>query len=509
MLETAALKGASVPRRLPVVASLLSLCVFAVLSGQAPAPPPASFSEQVLADLARLQAAALESDYAWEQVAHLCDNVGPRLSGSAQYLQAAQYVADQLRRDGFDSRLEKVMVPHWVRGVETAELVAFPGMAPGTTQRLAVTALGGSVATPAPGITAPVVVVRDFDELTVLGREKVAGRIVVFEEKFDRQLAATGYGLDAYGQAVAYRGGAASAAARFGAVASLIRSAGGAEFRLPHTGGLGYDAGVPKIPGGALAAEDADLIARLARQGEVRLHLVLTPREEPDAEAANVVADFKGADHPEEVVIVSGHLDSWDLGTGAIDDAAGVGTAMAAAHLVKQLGLRPARTIRVVAWANEENGVRGGLGYAVAHKGELTNHVAAIEVDLGAGHPVGINYDAAPSVEAMLRPVMKVLGSRGASLLRRAEETGTDLIPVSVSGVPTFAPIQDDRTYFDYHHTAADTLDKIRPEELRENVALAAVLAYALANMNGRPPGVPKPLPEWLKMEIERQIAKS
>jgi carboxypeptidase Q len=488
-----------VRQRLLVVIPPLALSVLVgVLFAQAPAPP-ASLSSQAVAELSRLQAAALESDYAWEQVAHLCDNIGPRLSGSAEYAHAAQFVAGRLRAEGLDVRLEKVMVPHWVRGAETAELVEFPGMAPSTVQRLAVTALGGSVPTPASGLTAPVVVARDFDELNTLGRGRVAGRIVVFHETFDRRLAATGYGLEAYGDAAAYRHAGASAAARLGAVASLIRSAGGAEFRLPHTGGLGYDAGAPRIPGGALAAEDADLIARLARQGEVRMHLVLTPREEPDAEAANVVADLKGAVHPEEVVIVSGHLDSWDLGTGAIDDAAGVGAAMATAHLVRQLGLRPARTIRVVAWANEENGVRGGLGYAAAHQGELATHVGAIEVDLGAGHPVGVSYDAARSVEELLRPVMKVLGTRGASLLRPAEETGTDLIPISVRGVPTFAPIQDARTYFDYHHTAADTLDKIEPELLRENVALAAVLAYALASMNGRPQGIQKPLPDWLK----------
>jgi carboxypeptidase Q len=482
-------------------ALLVLFALLATLAAQEPTRPESPLSGAALADMSRLQAAALESDYAWQQLAHLCDNIGPRLSGSAQYMQAARYVADQLRRDGLDARLEKVMVPRWVRGIETAELIAFPGMADGTTQRLTVTALGG-VATPAGGLTAPVVVARDFDELAALGRERVAGRIVVFDEKFDRRLAAVGFGLDAYGNAAEYRHAGASAAARLGALASLVRSAGGAEFRLPHTGGMNYEAAVTRIPAGALAAEDADLIARLARQGEVRLRLVMTPRQEPDAEAVNVVADLRGSQHPEQVVIVSGHLDSWDLGTGAIDDAAGVAAAMAVGHLVTQLGLRPDRTIRIVAWANEENGLRGGLAYAAAHKGELTNHVGAIELDLGADHPVGFDYDAAPGVEALLRPIAKVLDAQGASLLR-AGETGADLIPISVAGVPTFAPIQDARTYFDYHHTAADTLDKIRPQELRENAALAAVLTYGLASMNGRPQGVPKPMPAWLKTEIE------
>lgn len=482
-----------------VLCSVLALVLGVVVVGQGQPPASNPLPPQTLTELAKLQAAALESDYAYQQVAHLCDNIGPRLSGSPQFMKAAEYVAQQLRSDGFEARLEPVMVPHWVRGVETASLVAFPGMAEGTRQRLAVTALGGSVATPPEGITAEVIVARDFDQLASLGRQAVTGRIVVFTEKFDHQLAAIGFGGEAYGQAVAYRQAGPSAAARLGAVACLVRSAGGAEFRLPHTGALGYEDDAPKIPAGALAAEDADLVARLSSQAPVRMHLVLTPQQLPDAPAANVVADLVGSRFPDEVVIVSGHLDSWDLGTGAIDDASGVATAMAAAHLMKQLGLRPLRTVRVVAWANEENGVRGGVGYAAAHRGELARHVGALEIDLGADHPVGIRYDAAPESAALLEPVRRVLSAQGASLLRHTDETGTDLIPISVAGVPTFEPIQDARTYFDYHHTAADTLDKIRPRELRENVALAAVLTYALANMTEKPVGVKKPMPSWIK----------
>jgi len=482
-----------------LAASLLVAVPLGTLAADRPGPTAGALSAETVGAMRRLQAAALESDHAYQQVAHLCDNIGPRLSGSAQYMHAAEYVAQQLRRDGLLVRLEIAKVPHWVRGEETAALVTFPGMAPGTTQRLAVTALGGSVATPPPGLTAPVVVVRNFDELASLGREKVAGRIVVFAARFDRRLAEVGFAQDAYGQAAAYRRVGASAAGRLGAVASLVRSAGGAEYRLPHTGGMAYEIDAPKIPAGALAAEDADLVARLAAQGEVRLHLVLTPRQEPDADAVNVVADLPGTEYPDQVVIVSAHLDSWDLGTGAIDDASGVGAAMAVGHLAVQMGLRPRRTIRVIAWANEENGVRGGQAYVAAHQAELGDHVGAIEIDLGADHPVGVEYDAAPGAEAVLAPVMEVLRTQGASLLRHADETGVDTIPLSVAGVPTFAPIQDARTYFDYHHTAADTLDKIRPQELREHVALAAVLTWALANMDGRITGVPKEMPAWLK----------
>jgi hypothetical protein len=396
--------------------------------------------------------------------------------------------------------MEKVMVPHWVRGEETGELVQFPGRAPNSTQKLVLTALGGSVATPEDGLTADVVVVNDFDELHALGREKVQGKIVVIDEKFDKRLVLAGEGREAYGQAVAVRAAAPSEAAQLGAVATLIRSVGGAEFRLPHTGGTFYKPGIQKIPAGALAAEDADLIARLAKQGALRLHLTLTPQQLPEAEAYNVIGDLKGSEHPEEIVILSGHLDSWDLGTGAIDDAAGLSQAVDAVRVIKELGLKPRRTIRVIAWANEENGVRGGRGYARDHRNEIANHQAAIESDLGCGHPIGIFFDGDPAIEKIMEPAMNVLRLQGASIIRPSE-TGTDIIPISVLGVPTFDPIQDIRTYFDYHHTAADTLDKIDPETNRENAALMAVLGYYLANLDQRLPQRPKPLPGWMQQE--------
>jgi hypothetical protein len=251
----------------------------------------------------QLNTAALSSDYAYVQLAHLCNNIGPRLSGSPQAQRAVQYVAAEMRRLGLDVKLEKVMVPHWVRGAETAELVQFPGQAPETTHKIVLTALGGSVATPAEGLTAEVVVVNSFEHLASLGRAKLAGKVVLFNTRFDKQMAAQGFALEAYGQAVAYRGAGPSAAARHGAVASLVRSVGGADYRLPHTGALGYDGDAPKIPAAAVAAEDADLIAYLAAQGAVRLHLTLTPRTLPDVESYNVIADLKGSEHPEQVIM--------------------------------------------------------------------------------------------------------------------------------------------------------------------------------------------------------------
>jgi carboxypeptidase Q len=448
-----------------------------------PSPTPELYSSQTLLELKRLQQAALKSDYAWRQVAHLSNNIGPRLSGSAPAQQAVEYVAGELKALGLEVELEKVMVPHWVRGEETAALVQFPGQAPETTQKIVLTALGGSVATPVAGLTAEVVAVRDFEELKSLGKEKIEGRIVVFNHAFDKRMAAQGRGGEAYGEAVVYRSDAPSAAARLGAVAALIRSVGGAAYRLPHTGLTTYADDAPKIPAAALAEEDAGLIAALVPQGTVRMHLVLTPRELPDAVSYNVIGDLKGSEHPEQVVIVSGHLDSWDLGTGAIDDGAGVAVAMEAAHLVRQAGLRPRRTIRVIAWMNEENGLKGGETYAAEHAGEMANQFAAMETDGGAGHPLGIYMAGKAELKPMLEPIATVLRGSGAGLLDFRDEVGADIDPLAKLGVPNFSPIQDSRFYFNYHHTAADTLDKIDPHELAENAAINAVLIYGLANL--------------------------
>jgi carboxypeptidase Q len=450
---------------------------------EAPSATPAVFSPQTLSELKRLQKAALESDYAYRQVAHLANNIGQRLSGSAQAAKAVEYVAGQLKAIGCDVHLEKVMVPHWVRGEETAALVQFPGQAPGTAQRIVLCALGGSVATPKEGIEAEVVVVKNFDELKSMPREKVAGKIVLFNYPFDKRMAAQGRGFQAYGEAVVYRSQGPIVAARQGAVACLIRSVGQSEYRLPHTGMTNYAEDAPKIPAGAVTAEDADLIANLVPQGPIKMKLILTPQTLPDVESANVIADIKGSEHPEQVVIVSGHLDSWDLGTGAIDDGAGVAVSMETANLIQKLHLKPKRTIRVIAWMNEENGEEGSKQYAKDHQKELSNHFAAMETDGGAGHPLGVNIKANPEVKKMFAPVANILQDSGAGMLELVEHSGADIEPLEKAGVPAFSPIQDSRFYFNYHHTAADTLDKIVPKELAENSAVIAVTAYALANM--------------------------
>ena len=224
-------------------------------------------------------------------------------------------------------------------------------------------------------------------------------------------------------------------------------------------------------------------MADLIRQGPVKMKLILTPQQMPDVESFNVIGDIKGSKHPEQLVIVSGHLDSWDLGTGAIDDAAGVAVSMDAANLIEKLHLKPKRTIRVIAWMNEENGLRGSKQYAKDNEKEMSNHFAVMETDGGAGHPLGINIKGNPEVKKMLAPVAAILQESGAGMLNLVEHCGADIELLEKAGVPAFSPIQDSRFYFNYHHTAADTLDKIVPKELVENSAVVAVAAYALVNM--------------------------
>ena len=446
---------------------------------------PAPLSKELVEQLQSIRDAALSSDYAWHQLAHLTENIGPRPSGSPQAQAASEYVAAELRKLGLDVHLEEARVSHWVRGEEKAELVEFPDQPQKVTQKIILTALSGGTSTPPEGITSDVIVVHSFDELKDMGREKVAGKIVLFNVRFDTRKAQAGMAFDAYGEAVIYRAKGGQAVAEAGGVAALVRSVGGAEYRVPHTG-FGFSAPVATA---AVVAEDADLIDHLASQGRVRMHLTLTPQRLPDTTGYNVVADIKGSEHPEQIVVVSGHLDSWDLGRGAIDDGAGVVISMATAEILQRLHIHPRRTLRVIAWMDEENGGGGHDAYARSHAAEMANHIAAIESDAGAGHPLGFSVKLSPAAIAALRPVMSVLLPVGSTALRPTNVSpGSDIEPLVDAGVPGLGIIQDGRKYFDYHHTPADTLDKVDPQELRENAAAMAVMGYALAAM-------PDPLP--------------
>ena len=469
-------------KSISVVVIILLSSLF--VGAQAPTPTPQLYSPQTISDMRSLMQAALSSDYAYRQTAYLSNNIGPRLTGSPQAERAVQYVAEEMRKLGLDVRLQQLSVPHWVRGEERAALVEFPGMAPGTSQKIVITALGGSSATPADGLTGDIVVVNSFEELNALGREKVEGKIVLFNAKFDRDMAASGFGGQAYGQAVAYRGGGAIAAGRLGAIAALVRSAGGSQNRLVHTGAMRYDPNVNQIPAAAVSFEDAETIAYLAKMGKVRIRLVLTPQTLPNATSYNVIGDLKGSEKPDEIVVVGGHLDSWDLGTGALDDACGVAVSMQVANLLKRLKITPKRTIRVIAFMNEENGSAGGNGYGEEQKANLAKHFAAIESDLGASHPLGILFTGKSEALPFFTPIANVLRSQGSSIVQlQPGGVGADITPLTRGGVPSFAPFYDTRTYFNYHHTEADTLDKVDPKDLAEAGSVMTVLAFALANL--------------------------
>jgi carboxypeptidase Q len=497
--RTVLTSGMDFPTRYKALIAIFALAagpVVTAVAGQNPASSPSmmdrlnammdggksAWTPEQIRTMERVRDAAMKDSYALDELRHLTENIGPRISGSPQAQQAVEYVASELRALGAEVTLEKAMVPHWIRGAERGELIAWPGQAPGTTQKIVLTALGGSVATPSEGLAAEVVVVDNWQQLRALPPGEVKGKILLINHKFDKQLAAQGDGLNAYVGSVVYRGGGPIAGAAAGAVAVLVRSVGGADFRLPHTGETQYAPDVPKIPAAAVTAEDADLLKDLTSQGPVKLHLTLTPQSLPDAQSYNVIADWKGTAHPEQVVVVSGHLDSWDLGTGAIDDGAGVAVSMQTIHLLKDLGIHPKRTVRCIAWMSEEEGSEGAATYMVDHKDSVSDHTGAIESDLGADHPTGIYYAGKSELGRWLRPVSQVLDAIGAETLIGAPETGEDIAGLTEKGVPSFAPVQDSRYYFNYHHTAADTFDKIDPKHLNENATVMAVLAYALAD---------------------------
>lgn len=421
----------------------------------------------------------LANSQGYDTLAHLTDEIGPRLSGSSNAAEAVRWTTAQFRAWGIDVRNERVMVPHWVRGVERGKLVSH------RDQPLVLTALGGSVATPAAGITADVIEVSAFDELEKLGREKIRGKIVYYNNPMDMALIESGHVFEAYGKAVAFRGIGASRAAEYGAVAAVIRSVASASLRSPHTGSLRYDEKQPKIPAAALSTEDAELVHRLLAKGQrVRMHLVLTPRTLPDAPSANVIAEIRGSERPEEIVLIGGHLDSWDLGTGAIDNGSGCAMVMETMRVLKELGIRPKRTIRAVLFMNEENGLRGGRGYfeAAAKREEVQRHVAAIETDAGAAPPTGFTSTLeGKSLEALTRRAA-VLNRIAPMTFASSKHTGADTSPLIDAGVVGYGLRPDPRHYFDFHHSAADTLDKVDPKALAQNTAAIAGLAYLLAS---------------------------
>lgn len=443
--------------------SILALALCSVSGAQ-------TLTEQYKATADRLIDAALADTEGYRRLTYLCDRIGHRLAGSAGLEKAIAWSAEQMRAAGLSNvRVIPVKVPKWVRGAETARMLA-PHNRP-----MRMLGLGMSVGTPPGGIEAETVAVSSFDELSKLGREKVGGRIVVYNNPYQ-----------GYGTSVTYRSTGASRAAALGAVAVLVRAVTPLAMQMPHTGALNYAADQPKIPAASITPEDAGLIQRLYREGvPVKVHLEMSARMEPDADSGDVMGEIPGREKPEEIVAIGGHIDSWDVGQGAHDDGASTMACLQALALMKKLGIQPRRTIRVVFWTNEENGGRGGIAYRDWAGETVKNHVAAIEMDGGAEAPrgYGAGMDAA-SLET-LRQIAKLLERIGAGEIRPGGG-GADIASLIRAGVPGLGVQTVGTHYFDWHHTEADTLDKVDPEDFRKNVASLAVMSYALAEMPGR-----------------------
>ena len=418
---------------------------------------------------AKLIAESMSTRFAWERLALLGDTFGHRLSGSKNLEDAIEWAVAEMKKDGLENvRKEPVKVPHWVRGLESVEIVS-PGRHP-----LVMLGLGNSVGTPPEGVEADLLVVRSFLELDTAG-ERVRGKIVLFNVPFTT-----------YGETVQYRASGPSRAAALGAVAMVVRSVGPAGLRTPHTGSLRYADDQPRIPAAAITAEDADRLQRMQNRGTVvRLRLKMEAKFLPDAQSYNVIGEIRGSERPDEVVVVGGHFDSWDVGTGSTDDGGGCVVTWEALRLMKRLNLRPKRTVRVVLWTNEENGLRGGLAYLENYKPQIDNHVLMLESDGGVMSPRGFGFSGSDTARST---VMQI-----ASLLRdirvdRIGPTGggADIGPTVEAGRIAAMSLDDDGNYFLIHHTPADTVDKIDPESMSRASAAIAVMAYVVADMPER-----------------------
>jgi len=419
---------------------------------------------------ARLIGEAVGSTFAWERLAVLTDSIGHRLSGSAALDRAILWAVDEMKRDGLENvHTEKVMVPKWVRGTERAEMVE---PAP---HQIVMLGLGDSVGTPPAGVQAEVLVVKSFEELEAKASQ-AKGRIVVFNVPFTN-----------YGETVRFRSQGPSRAARHGAVAMFVRAVGPPGLRTPHTGALQYSSDLPKIPAAAITTEDADRLQRLADRGlRTVVRLKMDAHFEADVESANVVGEIRGREKPDEVVVIGGHLDSWDVGAGASDDGGGCVVMWEALRLMKKLNLRPRRTVRVVLWTNEENGGRGGQGYRDQHRAELTNHVMMMESDGGVFRPLGFGFTGNDAARETVKAISTLLTGIAADQITPGGG-GADIGPSVQEGhIPAMSLDVDGSKYFLIHHTPADTIDKIDPVEMAKCAAAVAVMTYVVADLPHR-----------------------
>lgn len=455
------------PRSLSIVFSATAL----VLAFTAARPSAQDWVDAYREPASRLIKESQSTDFGWNRLAELTDTFGHRITGSKNLERAIEWAVAEMTKDGLEPHKEPVMVPVWVRGEERLDMLA------PAEQPIVMLGLGGSVGTPPAGIQAPLLVVSSFDDLKAKAAQ-AKGRIVLFNVPFT-----------SYGQTVAYRTGGAVAAARAGAVAALVRSVGPAGLRTPHTGIMEYAEGVARIPAAAIPTEDADRLQRLQDRGvETMLRLRMQARSEAAAPSANVVGEIPGREKPEEIVLIGCHFDSWDVGTGASDDAVGCIVTWEAMRLIKKLGLQPRRTIRLVLWTSEENGIHGGAAYLKAHAAKASNYVLALESDSGVFEPASIGLTGSSGARAVMTRVMSLLAPLGLEKLGPGGG-GADIGPIAqAGGTPTMAYSGDSTKYFTIHHTPADTIDRISKAEVSKAAAAIAVIAYVTADIPERLP---------------------
>jgi carboxypeptidase Q len=450
---------------------LASLVATLALSGAD--AQPHSWVDTYRADANRLIQESISNQFAWNRLAELTDTYGNRLAGSENLNRAIAWAVETMKKDGFDNvHTEKVMVPRWVRGAESAVIVDPP------EHPLPILGLGGSVGTSPAGIEADVLVVKTFDELNQKSAD-AKGKIVLYNAPFM-----------SYGQTNQYRTGGPTIAARHGAAAVLVRAIGPTGLRTPHTGSLSYGDGVAKIPAAAISAEDAERMQRISDRGRrLRVRLKMDAHFESDVESANVVAELRGRELPDEVVLVGGHFDSWDVGTGASDDGVGCIVTWETARLIKKLNLKPRRTVRIVLFTNEENGLRGAVAYRDKYQATAAKHTLAIESDSGVFAPARIGFTGSEAAQRIMRDIGGLLSTIGLQDIGLGGG-GADIGPIAQAGkVPMLAYQGDPTRYFTIHHTPADTIDRIAPDEVSKAAAALAVITYVVAEM---PQSLPK-----------------
>ena len=465
------------PHRSVFVRFVIVVSAFVVFVPLAPvrlhAQNGAAWLDPFRANAQKLIVAAQADQFAWDRLAEITDTFGQRISGSDNLNRAIAWAQEAMKKDGLENvHTEKVMVPRWIRGAESLEIVNPP------LHNVPMLGLGGSVATPPGGIEADVMVVSTREELAKRAAE-AKGKIVLFNVPYTN-----------YGETVAYRAGGASMAAKVGAVAALVRSVGPIGLRTPHTGGMNYEESVAKIPTAAIPVEDTNRIQRLVNRGiKVRLRLMMEAKFDPDAESFNTIGEIRGSEKPNEIILVGGHFDSWDPGMGASDDAVGCVVTWEAARLMKKLNIRPKRTVRVVLFTNEENGTRGGNGYRDQHSAEAANHVMTVESDDGVFAPGSLGFTGSEAARKVIGEIATLLTPLGMQQITGVGG-GADIGPISALGkVPMLAFNGDSTKYFTIHHTPADTVDRIDPKDVSTAAASLAAMIYVVADM---PQALPK-----------------